>query len=143
MTTPDSEDFTFVDDNNTEEKQTAEDFKIAEAVALSDLTLAEAGEKDITITVGQGRDGKPLRRKCKAKAKPTVKKYYVIHNAPNHLECLGIYYATWNDVARDILPNQKLCGSGCSLKGFDTFEEARKKWVESGWTSDPPFLEIA
>ena len=115
----------------------------AKAVALSDLTLAEAGEKETTVTIGQGRDGKPLVKRCQPKAKPTVKRYYVVYHAPNHLECLGIYHATWNDVQKNILPNKALCGSGCSVKGFDTFAEAKKKWTEVGWASDPPFLDIA
>ena len=123
--------------------QIAEDYKLAETVAHSDLSLAEAGEKK--ITVGTGRDGKPLVKRAakpKAKAADTVKKYYVIFHAPSHLECLGIFYATWNSLASEILPGGALCGSGCSLKGYYTLREANNQWKASGWESEAPFVDI-
>ena len=123
--------------------QIAEDYELAETAARSDLSLAEAGEKK--VTVGTGRDGKPLVKKAakpKAKAADTVKKYYVIFHAPSHLECLGIFYATWNSLARDILPGGSMCGSGCSLQGFYTRKEAEDKWKAAGWESEAPFVDI-
>ena len=136
-----------VEANDAEDRtQVAEDFELAEAIARTDLTLAEAGEKDMgsLVCLGNGRDGKPLVRKApKPKAKALeVKKFYVVFHAPNHLECLGIFHATWSRLLQDILPGGALCGSGCNVKGFACLQDAKDKWAAEGWESDAPYTVL-
>ena len=142
-----AEEYTVVEANDTESaSQLTQDFELAEAIAATDLTLTEAGERDSgsLVCYGNGRDGKPLvRKKPQAKAKtPEVKKFYVIFHAPNHLECLGIFHGTWSRVLKDILPTGALCGSGCSVKGFACLEEAKEKWAKEGWESEAPYTVL-
>ena len=124
-----------VEANDAEDRtQIAEDFELAQAIAQTDLTLAEAGDKDknALVCLGNGRDGKPLVRKAtKPKAKALeVKKFYVI------------FHATWSRLLQDILPGGALCGSGCSLKGFACLQDAKDKWAAEGWESDAPFTVL-
>ena len=145
------EGFTVVDDNNDNQQwlTSLEVHMAAEQAATQQHLDGEAPPAPPTETesktiVVEGRDGRLLtRREPQAKAKPSavVKKYYVVYHAPNHPKCLGIYHATW-DCFADILPNKRLCGSGCSLAGFYTYREAEEKWHTAGWQSEAPFQDI-
>jgi len=127
---------------STEPAQVASDRLLAEQlsageqfIAVESSTTAKAKAKAKAKSKSAepviGADGRILVPRSKSKVQPL--RFYAVVSGPAHL--LGVWHAQWATL-ESRLPGGKLCGSGVRLFGFNSQQDADRKWGEF-WESDP------
>ena len=67
---------------------------------------------------------------ARAAAADDRRRYYVVASVPAHSglgHILGIWHVEWQELCAE-LPNGRLAGSGCRIRGFDVEADAREYW---------------
>jgi len=62
--------------------------------------------------------------------------YTVARTKRDYEDLLGIHVCAWQQL-EDRLPNKKLVDSGCYIKGFSTWDDAKQHWFAEGHTKQP------
>ena len=62
--------------------------------------------------------------------------YTVARTKRDYEDLLGIHVCAWQQL-EDRLPNKKLLDSGCYIKGFSTWDDAKQHWFAEGHTKQP------
>ena len=114
------------------------------------MSAPPLGEEDCRLVFGliqrlqtlnlAAEGAEPPAAKAKARAKRAAPKaaprhaapgrYYVVTAWRQHPDYCGIYHGSWATFTSEILGQPSLAGSGCSLRGFDSSDEAEEYWTE-------------
>jgi hypothetical protein len=94
---------------------------------LAELNLAAS---TAPTSSSSSASGKALPPRPKAKANPPklkAKRYYTIYGLSHHPDYCGVHHGLFDSLKTTILGGE-LLGSGASLRGFDTEQEALDFW---------------